>query len=70
VTQEHRYREHWINVAFVAKAEYGTRPYTLLLTFDNPAVCAEAMESLCTGRELRGGGILHDEGKHCPVHAR
>jgi hypothetical protein len=66
---EHRYREHWVNMAHVAKVEAGTRPHTLMLTFDSPADITEALVSLCTGREMRDGGIHHDDGKHCPVHA-
>ena len=68
MSAQHRYHEQWINVARVAKAEYGTRPGTLILTFDNPVARDECMETLCTGFELAGGGVRHDEGKHCPVH--
>ena len=68
----HRYREHWINVAHVARVEHmrptNSWPSTLMLTFDNPAAMHEALEALCTGREVNGGGTRHDTGRFCPVH--
>lgn len=65
---EHRYREHWVNVAHVGRVERGTRPDSLLLLFDNQTAMTEALETMCTGREVHGDGIRHDQGKHCPVH--
>jgi hypothetical protein len=64
----HRYREHWVNVAHVAHCERGTRPNSLLLIFDTPNDLMEALAALCTGQEMREGGVRHDNGKHCPVH--
>lgn len=69
MSMQHRYHEVWINVARVAKAEHGNRSSQVILTFDNSDEVREFMESICTGRELVGGGVRHDEGRHCPVHA-
>jgi hypothetical protein len=70
MTQQHRYREHWVNVAHVAHCYplHNVGLPQLMLTFDTPEALEEALETLCTGREVNGGGVRHDTGKHCPVH--
>ena len=68
MTAQHQYHEVWINVARVARAERGNRHGQVVLSFDNPTAVQEFMESLCSGREVIGGGVRHDEGRHCPVH--
>jgi hypothetical protein len=68
MTELHRYHEVWINVARATRAERGNRPSQVTLTFDNDLAVAEFLESICTGHELVGGGVRHQEGLHCPVH--
>lgn len=65
----HRYHEVWINVARVAKVEPGNRHSQVILSFDNSVAMQEFLESICTGRAVISGGVRHDEGRHCPVHA-
>lgn len=68
MTAQHQYHEVWINVARVAKAEHGNRYGQVILSFDSGDHVKEFMESICNGREVIGGGVRHDEGRHCPVH--
>jgi hypothetical protein len=68
MTAQHHYHEVWINVAHASKAEHGNCPSQVILTFENSEAVREFMESICNGREVIGGGVRHDEGRHCPVH--
>ena len=62
--------ETWIEKHKVSRVEPGTRPSSVLITFDNPAARDQFMRSLCSGRDLVGGGIRHDTQVHCLIHGQ
>jgi len=58
--------EHWIDVAKAAHVRQDASVVTL--AFGNIEDATAFYESLCTGHELRNGGIRHDAGRWCLVH--
>jgi len=61
-----RMHQYWIDVAQATHARQDASVVTL--AFDTIEQATAFYESLCTGHELRGGGIRHDAGKPCLVH--
>ena len=58
--------QYWIDVAKATHARQDASVVTL--AFQTIEDATAFYESLCTGHELRGGGIHHDDGTECLIH--
>lgn len=63
----HRYKEVWVNLAGVERVQMH-EGNGVLLRFEDHEHAEAFYEQMCSGRELVGGSIYHDNGRHCPVH--